>query len=116
MFFDPVSVNFPMPTPFSRIHYFLNLKLKYLVVILLNEVSVRLSFFFIDELGCNECINLSGGNYCINLILTINKIFVQLLIRGFDQGSDWKFSHFFRIEFSDSFLIFLEPSLVTLPN
>ena len=39
-------------------------------------VSVGLSFFFSDEFGRNECINLSGGNHCINLGPTINEIFI----------------------------------------
>ena len=41
------------------IHFFLNLKLTSLAVKLLSEVSVGLSFFFGDELGCNKCVNLS---------------------------------------------------------
>jgi len=63
-------------TPLSRIHYFLKLKLKSLAVKLLNEVSVGLSFLFGDEFGCNKCVNLSGGDHCISLSPTVNKIFV----------------------------------------
>ena len=88
--------------PYRQMISFFNLRLKSLPVKLLNEVSVRLSFFFIDELGHNECVNLFGGNHCISLSPMVDEIFVQLLICGFDQGSDWKIYHFFRTEFSDS--------------
>ena len=85
-----LTMNFPINSmPLSLIHSFLNLELKSLVVKLLNEVSVGLSFFFGDEFGCNKCVNLSGGDHCISLSPTVNKIFVYLLIHGSVIGKFW---------------------------
>ena len=58
-----------------------------------------LGFFFGNEFGYNKCVNLSGGDHCISLSPTVNKIFVYLLIHGSVIGKFWIF---FSTEFSDS--------------